>query len=321
MGILSAVVAVGVGGLADRGSDASCQASLDAARTAAQVHLGLTGTAPATFTDLTNSGSLTLPQGVTVAPDGRSLLGSGWSLGMNATQPTFTCTRGSSQATRYAAAVLADSPIAYWKLDETSGTTAADAGAAGATGSRPAGLGSSAGAMDGSTAALFNGVSGVSLISVPVAAGSVLDLSAAFSVEAWIRPTAVNQNGGIAEKTRAGGVNTQFLLFLENGFLSWRLMGSGFGGLTLNPVRPAINTWSHVVGTFDGTTARLYLDGQQVAAQAIGSGSVFSGSGPLLIGHLGTGVYSFTGAIDDVAVYGSALPASRVLAHFEAGRS
>jgi hypothetical protein len=57
------------------------------------------------------------------------------------------------------------------------------------------------------------------------------------------------------------------------------------------------------------------------AAGAAAVGTLASGSGPAFIGHLGAeggspGIYPFSGSIDEVALYGSALSASRVLAHF-----
>ncbi len=47
---------------------------------------------------------------------------------------TITVT-GRAAAPSYSASVLADSPLAYWRLGEASGTTAADASGNGRTGS------------------------------------------------------------------------------------------------------------------------------------------------------------------------------------------
>ena len=49
VGILSAVVIVGIGGLNDTGSNASCTASLDAAKTAQVVHKANTNAYPTGF--------------------------------------------------------------------------------------------------------------------------------------------------------------------------------------------------------------------------------------------------------------------------------
>ncbi|HVY95407.1 MAG TPA: LamG domain-containing protein, partial [Solirubrobacterales bacterium] len=73
----------------------------------------------------------------------------------------------------------------------------------------------------------------------------------------------------------------------------------------------------HVVGTYDGTTQRLYVNGTQVAQTAL-SGAISTNNNPLYLGSWdGTAEY-FAGTIDDVAVYGSTLSAARVSAHYSA---
>ncbi len=53
VGILSAVAVVGIGSLTDKGNDSACEASLDAAKAAAVVHLASTNSYPATLTAMT----------------------------------------------------------------------------------------------------------------------------------------------------------------------------------------------------------------------------------------------------------------------------
>ena len=66
VGILSAVAVVGIGSLTDKGNDSACEASLDAAKAAAVVHLASTNSYPATLTTMTTGTrpALTLPSGV-----------------------------------------------------------------------------------------------------------------------------------------------------------------------------------------------------------------------------------------------------------------
>ena len=100
VGILSSVVVVGVGQLTSRGSTASCAASQDAARAAATVHLGSTGSYPTTFGQMTggSSPSLTLPSGANLSASGDAVTGGGWTLrmapGSGSAAPTFTCLEG-----------------------------------------------------------------------------------------------------------------------------------------------------------------------------------------------------------------------------------
>jgi len=86
-------------------------------------------------------------------------------------------------------------------------------------------------------------------------------------------------------------------------------------GNTLNPL---VQTWAHVAATFDGTTARLYLNGEEVASGAFsfyaaGEGSnmgigCVTGGGP---GHSGNGEV-FLGDMDEVCIYNRALAQEEV---------
>jgi uncharacterized repeat protein (TIGR01451 family) len=212
------------------------------------------------------------------------------------------------------ATLLADRPTAFWRLGDPIGSTvAADASGNGLAGTYDPGVSlGQPGAISGDTAATFSG--GAAVV-VPAAAS--LDLTGAVSVEAWVRPSAASQNGGIFEKTVGGAVNSQYMLFLEAGAAKFRVR-TATGSLTPvdGPALP-INTWSHVVGTFDGTTLRLYVNGTLAASAA--AGPLASGSGPSFIGRLGQNLYPFQGSLDEVAVFASALSAERVRAHYLGG--
>src|SRR5256886_12114774 len=146
----------------------------------------------------------------------------------------------------------------------------------------------------------------------------MLDLSGPVSVEAWVRPTQASQNGGIFEKTVNGWVNSQYMLYLESGGAKFRVRTSTNALVWVDgPVLP-INSWSHVVGTFDGTTLRFYLNGALAASAAV-TGPLNSASGPSFIGRLGQNLYPFQGSIDEVAVFSGALSAERVRAHYLGG--
>jgi hypothetical protein len=74
----------------------------------------------------------------------------------------------------------------------------------------------------------------------------------------------------------------------------------------------------HVVGTYDGATQRLYLNGIQVASTALND-SVDVNGNPLRIGSW-DGVNEFLqGAVQDVAIYDHPLSAAQVKSHYDAG--
>jgi len=70
-------------------------------------------------------------------------------------------------------------------------------------------------------------------------------------------------------------------------------------------------TWTHVVGTYDGSEVKLYVDGT-AEATGNGSGDIATTAGPARIGDYIQGGYKFRGRIDDVRVYDRALSSSEV---------
>jgi tetratricopeptide (TPR) repeat protein/tRNA A-37 threonylcarbamoyl transferase component Bud32 len=74
--------------------------------------------------------------------------------------------------------------------------------------------------------------------------------------------------------------------------------------------------WYHLVGTYDGSTAKLYVNGNLEATKT-GIGTINS-TAPLLIGRLNSGHEQFHGLIDEVAVFNRVLNAADVQAAYDA---
>ncbi|HZV74163.1 MAG TPA: LamG domain-containing protein, partial [Conexibacter sp.] len=74
----------------------------------------------------------------------------------------------------------------------------------------------------------------------------------------------------------------------------------------------------HVVGTFDGTTQRLYVNGTQVASAPL-SGSATITPRWLFVGSWDGSSEFFSGTIDEPAVYNAVLSPARVSTHYRAG--
>ncbi len=71
--------------------------------------------------------------------------------------------------------------------------------------------------------------------------------------------------------------------------------------------------WSHVATTWDGTTSRLYVNGDEVASRPL-SGTAVVSNGALRIGGNAIWAEWFKGTIDEVRVYNRALSAEQLLA-------
>jgi hypothetical protein len=210
----------------------------------------------------------------------------------------------------YASTVMADAPAGYWRLGEASGTNAADVtGHNSGTyeGSPSLGRPSLLSSDAANTAVGFDGTT--SAVAIPDS--SSLDVSGALSLEAWIRPDSLPAPGAfrsIVSKPESwslqfNGPNLEFTV-IQNA-VRRRLQAPA------NAV-PAGAT-SHVVGTDDGTTQRLYVNGTQVASAALAGGASVTTS-TVRIGAWVAGTEVFAGTIDEVAVYPAALSAARVSA-------
>jgi Concanavalin A-like lectin/glucanases superfamily/Fibronectin type III domain len=217
----------------------------------------------------------------------------------------------------YSAEVVADSPVSYWRLGESSGTVAADARGVnpGVYANSPTlGQASLLSADTTNKAVAFDGTND----NVRVANSATLGLSSPLSLEAWIKPSSLPASGAFASiLTKAESYSLQF-----NGpRLEFTIMQNGARRRLQAPSGAIVAGQTyHVVGTYDGATQRLYVNGAQVASAAL-SGPASASANALYVGAWNGASEFFKGTIDEVAVYGSTLSAARVSAHYAAATS
>jgi hypothetical protein len=154
----------------------------------------------------------------------------------------------------------------------------------------------------------FDGVN--DWVTVPHA--SDLNLNSALTVEAWVRPSALTNWRTVLLKERSTSLS--YALFANNNLSrpTARLFTTS-DLATSGTARLALNTWSHLAMTWDGTTLRLYVNGAQVSSRTV-SGSLATGTGVLRIGGRSGASEWFNGRIDELRVYRRALPASSIVA-------
>lgn len=191
----------------------------------------------------------------------------------------------------------------YWKLDDASGTAAADAGSGGHFGALKGGPTWTTGMRGG--ALVLDGKDDY------VDCGDLRDLPsgrAARSICAWAKTDTVA--GGWRWIVAYGTAGQGQAMFL--GLNGSALFGGGYSDdLQLNNFwSPGV--WRHVCLTYDGITARLYADGQQAASSLKTWNLVLN---RVCIGRQVNDMAEFwDGAIDDVRIYRRALPQSDVKA-------
>jgi hypothetical protein len=211
-------------------------------------------------------------------------------------------------------------PIAYWPLDDGSGTVALDATGNGNAGTLVNGPTWGSGAIAG--ALTFNGVNQ----SVTVAHTPALD-AFPLTVSAWIKTTSTTGVSGIVNKYVANS-NNGYNLFLNNGALCAWYFRTGTnhvydgGGCTLQTTGYNNGLWHLVTYVVDLTGATLYVDGAPVRSLAwTGPAGPPTTTQPVHVGHYPGafgGVEYFPGSIDDVRLYNRALSAAEISALYRA---
>ena len=220
----------------------------------------------------------------------------------------------------YAQVIQATGGIAsYWRLNETSGTTAADsAGTNTGTYQATPTLGQ---------ATVLVGDSGFSVrftrtsseyVNIPHSTS--LNLAGGHTLEAWVRSNSLINNSTIMAKTNNAGTN---------GYRLQRNGGANTATYVTNGTTPsALNStvslndgnWHHIVVTWNGgNTKRIYFDGQLDTSQTTVTGSMSTNTNDFRIARPQTNGNYWDGWIDEVAVYSAALTAADVLDHYNAG--
>jgi concanavalin A-like lectin/glucanase superfamily protein len=195
--------------------------------------------------------------------------------------------------------------VSYWRLDETGGTVAGDK------------LGANPGAYDGpwlgahgliptdsDTAAGFNGVSD----RVVVPADGSLSPTGALSIEAIAKGS--DLRGSLVRRLGSYELRMQ-----SDGAVLFRVWIGGVAqSLESPPGSVQTGATYHLVGTYDGSTLRIYRNGAQIASRAQ-TGAMTSAGNDLVLGYNDYANTYFPGTIDDVAFYSRALDAATVDLH------
>jgi hypothetical protein len=147
-----------------------------------------------------------------------------------------------------------------------------------------------------------------------------------YTIEAWINPTELSDLWQRIALNWSGTADNSYHFSIRNngGFANAVSLyhGESDGGQpNANGGTVALNQWQHIAGVADGTTLRVYLNGEQVAtapydgtihtsiAEGLGIGDSFSS----------TSTIRYNGLLDELAIWNTPLTASQLLAHYQAG--
>jgi hypothetical protein len=151
---------------------------------------------------------------------------------------------------------------------------------------------------------------------------SQLNISSAITVEAWVK---YNAQGGYNARSYSvitcKGYPWTWLLEDQSGQFNFRISTSVNSDSNVNSsYSHGLNTWNHVVGTYDGTSQKIYVDGVLRNTVSL-TGTINTSSNDALVGLYNYGDYCLTGNVGAVRVYNKALSAVEVAQNYEAQKS
>jgi hypothetical protein len=238
--------------------------------------------------------------------------------------------------TAYPGTILADNPLAYLRLDETSGNIAYDY------------AGGNNGTYYGDVTL---GVPGYSLVDTDKAAyfpGTPLNFcgdfgqtninfngtSAEFTIEAWANGLNANEASWApvickGHEDNGTTADEQFIILDDGGQMAFIVKDDKGDAVGIGSGFAPDGAWHLYDGVCDyiGSTLTFYIDGQPVGSAALpgalNASGIIDSQDPVSIGAESTGpapdyAFDYTGAISQVAIYGYALSAQQVANHYAA---
>jgi hypothetical protein len=206
--------------------------------------------------------------------------------------------------------------VAYWTLDEGSGNMVYDT-----SGNNNNGTINGATWCDGKygKALQFNGQDNY----VEVPSSDSLEIDENVTIAAWINWIDAGDTWlGILANGQQNGPWENYGLFVNRSsrFLYFTLSLNG-GHVVQQTSNDVIvpNEWVHVCASWDGSKARIYINGQ-MKLETAQSGTLVPTGLPLRIGHRNGSPHYFNGTIDEVRVYNHALTESEILVAMEGGK-
>jgi hypothetical protein len=178
----------------------------------------------------------------------------------------------------------------------------------------------------GDESAVYTGAAGSNTI-VPYHSAINPPSGSPFTVEFWARPTASDNDDAPLSNRISAGDRSGWVFFQRAAGTGWNFrMYNGVGGglgWDLTGGTSNLDEWSHVVTTWDGDSAELFVNGVSVDTENDpGASGVYNASNAanFIIASSDSGS-PFTGSVDEAAFYATALSPAQILAHFTAATS
>lgn len=208
--------------------------------------------------------------------------------------------------------ILSNNVLGEWPLSEGSGGSVYDKSGNGSTGTITGSTWKTSADCVSDSCLYFNGSSDW----VDCGTNSILAPTNALTLMAWVKPITLSNWATVMMRTTIASWIDGYGLAHYQGINDINFYINNYttcasGTLTLNK-------WAHLVGTYNQTNIRLYINGQ-LAGSTNYSTAINNGSTTFGIAKGNGGNYFFNGYIDEVFVYDSEMPASQVSQNYLKG--
>lgn len=148
-----------------------------------------------------------------------------------------------------------------------------------------------------------------------VSDAATLDITTTITLEGWVKPFSVSSAQTII------GKNGSYALGITSAgkpvFTKWTSTAVTATATTTTTV--TANTWAHLAATYDGANVKIYINGALNTTTAV-TGAIDATSAAVLLGAKTTSTELFSGCIDSVKVYNTALTAADIAKNYAAER-
>ena len=137
------------------------------------------------------------------------------------------------------------------------------------------------------------------------------------TITAWVKPVGYHETDYTGIITYGNNAKNEgsFLAMVDGGHLAYGFWENDM--IQTTGATATLNEWNHVAFTYDGTTGKLYMNGELVTTKDFSGTTVSTSNGLIHLGAIGSPNRSFDGAIDEVAIFNRALSADEIRAYAE----
>lgn len=152
---------------------------------------------------------------------------------------------------------------------------------------------------------------GATYVEVPDKPNSGLDGVPAITIEVWVNMKEHHDNGIVVKLLSNQFWPCCYNLETWSDQLAYFDINADIGKYATAPY--PLNKWFHLVGIFDGSADKIYVDGELKSTNPRPEKMVPDSDLPVYIGCVAPGQYFFNGMLDDLAIYKRALSQQEII--------